>query len=101
MKYDWNYGENDYQKYYDVTVGEDHLCVFSNRWQPDIWMAMVKGKMIYNKTANDIQRKKQGLKKGCSLSELGVITILSSNNPEYMMEKTEWCYTHNLKEISI
>ena len=25
MKYEWKYGENDNQKYYDVTVGKDYL----------------------------------------------------------------------------
>lgn len=32
MKYEWKYGENDNQKYYDVTVGKDYLCVFANKW---------------------------------------------------------------------
>lgn len=27
LKYDWKYGENGHQKYYDVTVGKDYLCV--------------------------------------------------------------------------
>lgn len=31
MKYEWKYGENDNQKYYDVTVGKDYLCVFANK----------------------------------------------------------------------
>lgn len=31
MKYKWKYGENDYQKYYDVTIGKDYLCVFANK----------------------------------------------------------------------
>lgn len=100
MKYNWNYGENDYQKYYDVTVDGNYLCVFANKWQPDIWMAMVKDKMIHDKTANDRQRRKQGLQKGCHFSELRSDTMLCSNNPEYMMKKAEWCYTHNLEEIS-
>lgn len=29
MKYEWKYGENDNQKYYDVTVGKDYLDVVS------------------------------------------------------------------------
>ena len=35
MKYEWKYGENDTQKYYDVTVGKDYLCVFANKWNPN------------------------------------------------------------------
>lgn len=100
MKYEWEYGENDKQKYYDVTVDGNYLCVYANKWQPDIWMAMVGDKLIHDKTANDRQRKKQGLPKGCHSYELRIDTILCSNDPEYMMRKAEWCYTHNLGEIS-
>ena len=28
MKYEWKYGENDNQKYYDVTVGKDFCLIF-------------------------------------------------------------------------
>lgn len=35
MKYEWKYGENDNQRYYDVTVGKDYLCVFANKWNPN------------------------------------------------------------------
>lgn len=38
MKYEWKYGENDNQKYYDVTVGKDYLCVFANKWNPNTWL---------------------------------------------------------------
>lgn len=100
MKYNWKYGENEHQKYYDVTVDGNYLCVFSNKWQPNIWMAMVKDRMIHDKTANDRQRKKQSLQKGCSFADLHSDTILSSDNPEYMMKKAEWCYNHKLEEIS-
>lgn len=31
MKYEWKYGENDNQEYYDVTVEKDYLCVFANK----------------------------------------------------------------------
>ena len=35
-KIKWNYGENKTQKYYDSKIGTDYLCVFCNKWQPDI-----------------------------------------------------------------
>lgn len=100
MKYEWKHGTNDCQEYYDVTIGKDYLCVFANKWQPNIWIAMVKDRIIHDKTANDRQRKKQGLSKGCDFSLLRSDTILCSDNPEYMMKKAEWCYTHGLEEIS-
>ncbi len=100
MKYNWKYGENEYQKYYDVTIDRNYLCVFANKWQPDIWMAMVKDRIIHDKTANDRQRKKQGLSKGCHFTELHSDTMLCNKDPNYMMKKAEWCYIHNLEEIS-
>lgn len=100
MKYDWKYGENDSQKYYEITVNGDYLCVFANKWQPDIWMAMVKDRMIFDKTANDRHGKKEGLQKGCYFSELCCTTVLCNSNPEYMMKKAEYCYKHSLQEIS-
>ena len=41
VKYDWQYGENDHQKYYDTYIGNDYLCVFANNWQPDIYMGFI------------------------------------------------------------
>ncbi len=32
MKYNWKYGENEYQKYYDVTIDGNYLCIFANKW---------------------------------------------------------------------
>jgi len=34
-KFEWKYGENEYQKYYDVTIGKDYLCVYANNWNPN------------------------------------------------------------------
>lgn len=99
MKYKWTYGENDTQKYYETSVGNDYLCVFANKWNPFTWMAIIKGRMIHNKTKNDRQRKVQGLQKGCGLHLLRSDYILCSNSPEYMMKKAEWCYGHNVIEV--
>ena len=100
MKYQWKYGENDTQKYYDVLIGNDYLCVFANKWNPCTWMGLVKDKIIHNKTKNDRQRIKQGLVKGCDLSLLKSDYILCNESPEYMMKKVEWCYHHGIIEIS-
>ena len=100
MKYKWKYGENDTQKYYDVTVGKDYLCVFANKWNPNTWLGLYNSICIHNKTKNDRVRKKQGLAKGCHPSELRTDYMLCSDNPEYMMKKVEYCYTHGLMEIS-
>ena len=100
LKYDWKYGENGHQKYYDVTIGKDYLCVFANDWNPNTWMGSYNSVCIHNKTKNDRVRKKYGLPKGCHPSELREDFILCSSDPEYMMKKVEWCYAHNLMEIS-
>lgn len=62
-KVKWKYGENKTQKYYDTKIGTDYLCVFCNKWQPDIWMGMINNSMIWDKTWNDRQRKKAGTSK--------------------------------------
>ena len=61
LKYNWKYGENENQKYYDVYIGKDYLCVWQNRWEPDIWMGMSRDKMIHNKTKNNKYRRKEKL----------------------------------------
>ena len=100
MKYELKYGENDNQKYYDVTVGKDYLCVFANKWNPNTWLGSYNSICIHNKTKNDRVRKKQGLAKSCHPSELREDFMLCSANPEYMMKKVEYCYKHGLMEIS-
>lgn len=97
-RYDWKEGENQYQKYYDVTVDGKYLLVFANKGQPDIWMAMIDGIMIHDRIANDKQRQKQGLPSGCPLSQLYSTTLLTSKDPDYMMEKAEWCFENHAEE---
>lgn len=96
---EWKYGENKYHQYYEAKVGNDYLCVFCCEWSPDCWTAMVNGKMIHNKTKNDRQRRKQGLPKSAHISELHSDWLLTGS-PEYLMKKVEYCYRHNLIEIS-
>jgi hypothetical protein len=91
MKFEWKYGENDCQKYYDVNVNGTWICVFANKLYPDKWMAIINNRLIYNRTKNNRMRKKGIFNKSF---------ILYGDTPEYMMKKAEWCYTHNLEEIS-
>jgi hypothetical protein len=95
----WKHGENEQQQYYEAKVGNDYLCVFCNKWSPDCWSAMVNNHMIYNKTKNDRQRKKQGLPKSAHVSELHCVWLLTGS-PEYLMKKAAYCYNHNIYEIS-
>ena len=39
-QYEWKYGENNYQNYYDVKLGKDYLCVFANKSAPNIWLGI-------------------------------------------------------------
>lgn len=100
LKFEWKYGENENQKYYEVKVGNDYLCVYANNWNPNTWMGSYNSVCIHNKTKNNRIRRKQGLSIGCDVSELREDYLLCSDNPEYMMKKVEWCYTHKLVEIS-
>lgn len=100
LKHKWNYGENRYQIYWESRVGEDVLCVFANKSNPETWMAMVNNIMIYDKTGNDKERRKYKKPMNCRVSELPTIHILCNSSPEYMMEKAEYCYAHRQKEIN-
>ena len=104
-KYEWKYGENEAQIYYDVYIGKDYLCVFANKFQPDIFMGHIEckdmqGNIIWDKTKNDAQRRKEHLPLDCDLSELHTQAVLCSNDPEFMMKKVEYCYEHKINEVS-
>ena len=89
---------------------DDYLCVFANENNPEVFMGFIdynyKSKTdchsvtIEDKTRNDIQRKKEGLPHDCPLDELHKWCLLTSDDPEFMMKKVEYCYEHNLREIS-
>lgn len=105
-QYEWKYGENDYQKYYEVKLGKDYLCVFANEWNSNTWLgAYIKcgcgSVTIGNKTFNDKQRKKESKNGTIKLRDNipRKIQILSSNDPEYMKEKVIYAYEHNLLEV--
>ena len=92
--YQWEYGENDSQVYYDTYVGKDYLCVYANKAYPDTWMGMYETDKcfitIMDKTFTARQRKKGSL----------TTRILSSNNLEYIKKKLIWAYEHGLREIT-
>lgn len=58
MRYEWHYGENIYQRYYDTNVENSYLCVYENKWNPGVWLGMYDGISLHNKTRNDRVRKK-------------------------------------------
>lgn len=104
-KYEWKYGENDHQKYYEVKFGKDYLCVFANNWNPNIWLGMYIKQgadvTIENKTFNDKQRKKESKNGTIKLRDNmpSRMQMLFSNDPEYMKEKVIYAYEHNLLEV--
>ena len=99
LKYDWKYGENEHQKFYEVTVNGIYLLVFANNWNPNTWMGSYGSTIIHDKTYNDRQRQKQGLAKGCDTYLLQKDMMLSSNDPEYMMQKVEYCFKTGKEEV--
>lgn len=105
-QYEWKYGENAYQKYYDVKLGKDYICVFANKSAPNIWLGTyIKygcgSVTIANKTFNDKQRKKESKNGTIKLRDNmpNKIQMLSSNDPEYMKKKVIYAYEHNLLEV--
>ena len=100
-KYEWEYGENNYQIYLDTYVGKDHLRVFANKAYPDTWMGMYETDkcfvVIMDKTFATRQRKKSSATTRILLSNN---PVLSSNNPEYIKKKLIWAYEHGLREIT-
>lgn len=107
-KYEWKYGENECQKYYDVKLGKDYLCIYANKKYPDVWMGMyIKNRLditVMDKTFNNRQRKKDE-KNGVS-SITGrylyprVTKVLGNKDIEKMKRKIEYAYEHNLTEVS-
>lgn len=102
--YNWSYGENGHQKYCEAQVGKDYLCVFANDWQPDIWMGIVRDKLIGDKAANDAQREKENADLPYYMRRHdGILrswTALCSADPKYMMERVAWCYENNTTETN-
>ncbi|MCD7996427.1 MAG: hypothetical protein LUH21_04250 [Clostridiales bacterium] len=106
-KYNWVYGENDCQNYYEVKLDKDYLCVFANKKYPDVWMSFyIKASSditIMDKTFNDKQRKKDEKNRHAPYGGYpfpSITRILSNKNPEYMKKKVIKCYENNLVEIS-
>lgn len=106
MEFIWKHGENSQQEYYEAKMDKDVLCVFRNKFEqiPNTWMAMIyqdkSSCMIYDRTANNRQRKKEGLPLTADILELHAITILTSKEPHYLMKKAEYCYKTGKREVS-
>lgn len=99
MAYNWSYGENPSQVYYDMQVGKDYLCVLSLKHEPGTWYGYVNSQVLMNKTANDKQRKKERVPMGTSPLELRSISILGHKDPEYMKQKVAQAYELGCFEI--
>ena len=92
-KYDWQYGDNGFQEYYDVTIDDHYLLVFRNHPE-NHWLCSIDNQMIENKTRNNYYRNKTGIS-----NPFGYHCMLSGG-PAYLIKKTEGCYDHDQFEIS-
>lgn len=94
--YDWQHGDNGVQEYYDTTVNGRYLLVFKNKADknPDHWACSIDNIMIKDKTRTDYYKNKKDI-----LSTVRPICLLSGR-PAYLIKKTEWCFNHNITEIS-
>lgn len=92
----WKYGKNNLQEYYDCTSEDGtYLCVLRNLMEKQ-WIAFVGSKIILDKTRNDREKEKARERAGY----FPITWILSSLDPQIMMQKAEYCYRHNQNEIS-
>lgn len=107
-KYDWIYGENACQNYYEVKLGKDYLCIFANKKYPDIWMGFYikagQDVTVMDKTFNDRQRKKDKKNGIAPLSggyfEPRTTRVLGNKDVDIMKRKIIYAYEHGLSEIS-
>lgn len=95
-EYDWRYGDNGVQEYYDTTINGRYLLVFRNKADKNLdhWMCSIDNAMIQNKTRNDYYKNKKDM-----LPTQRPICLLGGR-PAYLIKKTEWCFNHNITEIS-
>lgn len=95
-EYDWQYGDNGVQEYYDVTINGTYLLVFRNKADKNLkhWMCSIDNVMVENKTRNDYYRNKKN-------GRLAQRThCLLTGHPAYLIKKVEYCFKHNKTEIS-
>ena len=101
--YQWKYGDNGTQTYYETSIGKDYLCIYANKksGNSNMYMGMYikNGNTVnlWNKTYNDRMKKngyctKDGAPTKCML--------LGSEDIEYMKRKLIYCYEHNKSEIT-
>ena len=105
--YDWIYGENDCQNYYEVKLGKDYLCVFAHKKYPDVWMGMYikngRDITVMDKTFNDRQRKKEEeehIAPMMGYSYPRTVRCLSNKDAEVMKRKVIYAYEHDAEEVS-
>ena len=84
LKYDWKYGENDNQNYYEAKVNGSHLVVFANKAYPNVWMGNIDMHMI----------KKTLLKPGFTTH-----IFITSDDAKYMMKKVEEFFEKGITDI--
>ncbi len=94
--YNWKYGENDCQNYYDCKVNGKYLLVFANKKYPKVWMGMIDNHLILDKARMDAEiERKVKAKESMNITYI----FLSNESSEYMKEKVEYCFEHNLDKI--
>ncbi len=99
MKYAWTHGQNKFQNFYEVNIGNDYLLVFAMNSNPNLWMGSINGKMIYNRTKNNRIRRQCNFSKHSPVNKLPQIHILSRKNAYEMMKSVEYCYRKHKTEI--
>lgn len=101
--YNWVFGDNGEQTYYECKIGVNYLCVFANKKgeNQNLYMGFYSKdsghRNIYNKVYNDRQRKKGN----CTSNGIPTsVRLLGSKDIDYMKRKVIYCYEHNTQEVT-
>lgn len=105
MKHEYNfqYGNNGIQTFYETEIGNDYLCIYANKQSsnPNMYMAMfIKNGIsnnVWDKQYNDRQRSKGYVTSNGTPTKC---RLLGSEDIEYMKKKLIYCYENNKIEIT-
>ena len=97
-KYNWEYGENQTQKYYECYINKDYLCICQNNWNPGVWFCIYQKEnknsvVILDKNYNDRISKKINTDKATAYTFS--CKLLTSSNIDYLKRKLVHCYEHD------
>ena len=106
--YSWKHGFNDTQEFYEVKLPNgDYLYTIRQLKGPctDTWTGGIlwndgRGQCIYDRTANNKQRKKEGVDLSTPTWKLHATRLLGTKDPHKIIPKIEYCYKNKKIEVT-